>query len=954
MKKTVRLSLLLTLFAAVAIFGTFTANAADTFVQKEHFGYKKLSDYMTEDISAFSDAHRDTVEKTRQAIKKYGIQYGENDIIITWSDIESGDIDIPSKIDAYSVAAIENNLFNLKVYSSVKLPGTLKYLGDNNFRYSECEIVTNDGLVYFGDNNISNTNQSLFVPASVKYVGCMEPAVKQITVNAKNGSYTVLDGILYTKNMKTAVKATADAVKVVRLPSTVTALQTYAFTYGINTETVIVPPSVKSLGKHIFYGSDTALRNIYLPESIGIDENAIHRPTVNAGYNLRLFSFGETGDVYNYVLNRNVGQTGSSLLLYNDLTSITYNDGTYFEYYVDKNFDAIIKDCTAEEGTELKSFSIPNILGLFTVGGCEDSAFEGQNITEYKLDGESKCFSVVDGVLFSADGEKLISYPAGRSSASYIVPETTMTLGDYAFAAAKELVAVAMPKHITSYPWTVFKNCNEGLYIATIPDAVDKSTIKTKAVSYNSIMLTWTTVTNITEYRIERGTDPNKLSYLTTVKNMPYAVGSTCKYIDATATLGIKYYYAIYPIKRIGSANSVSGKFALPGVEGASALNVPIIKSISSPSYNTIKLSWNLIDGADQGYIVYRTTNGNNTGWKSIAVLNDSTASSYTDKTAVCGTKYYYTLRAVRGQIKSGYKKGGTACTATLTTPKIKSAVSASFSSVKLTWDKIAGATGYYLYRSTKSTSGWQKVASISGGGTVTYTDKSLTCGTTYYYTLRAYRSQSGKVFTSGFVAKGIAGKPVPNTPKLTSAVSVSYNSVKITWNAVNGANGYAVYRRVSGTRSWKYLKTVGSADLSYTDKGLVCGTTYEYTVKAYKNVSSVKVWGGYNTSGIKVVPVPATPNSLKAKVTNLNRITVSWNKISGANGYYVYRKTSKTGWQKIGVVNNGGTVSFVDKNAQYNTTYTYTVRAYRIENGEPVIGGFKASGVSCKMTYDA
>lgn len=950
MKKTIKLSVLTALAAVFALFGTLTAYADEV----PDFGYKKLSDYMTEDISEFSEAERLVIEKTRDIFNKYDIQYTNNDIIITSCNISADTLQLSTQIDGYNVVAVEDNVFNTSSYSSVTLPDSLVYLGDGNFTNAAFDITLNEGLVYFGDGNVSKQTETLYIPSTVKYVGCIEAAVGKITVSAQNEYYTVLDGVLYTKDMKTAVKATAEAPSVLQLPSTVLTLQKYAFAYGTGSETVVVPPSVKALGDYVFYVNDSAVRNIYLPEYISISDEAVQRPGSGANFQVRLFSFGVTADVYNYVMKRNNGQSGNARFLYNDLTEITYEDKTYFEYYVDKNFNAIISDCTAAEGTPLGVLTIPNKLGMFTVAGCEDSAFEGQNITEYRLEGESDCFAVVDGVLFSADKEKLICYPAGNSAKTYIVPDTTMSLGNYAFAATKNLIAVAMPKHISTYPWTVFKNSNEGLYIATIPDSVNKSSIKTSAVAYNSIKLTWDAVTNITEYRIYRGTEPSELEYFTTVKNMPYYTNSKCEYVDATVTLGIKYYYAIEPVKKLGTENTVTGKYELPGVAGTSALNIPVISSISSPAYNTIKFSWGLIDGADQGYIIYRTTKSDNTGWKAIATITDSRVNTYSDTTAVCGTKYYYTIRAVRGQIKSGYQKGGTACTAVLETPKIKSAAAASFSSVKLTWNKVAGASGYYLYRSSKSNSGWQKIATVSGGSTVSYTDKSLTCGTTYYYTLRTYRTQNGKTLTSGYVKTGIAGKPVPNTPKLTSAVSVSYNSVKVSWSAVTGANGYAIYRRVSGTTSWKHIKTVSSADISYVDKNLVCGTEYEYTVKAYKNVSSVKVWGGYNKTGIKVTPVPATPNSLKAKVTNLNCITVSWNKISGANGYYVYRKTSKTGWQLIGTVKSGSTVSFVDKNAQYNTTYTYTVRAYRVENGKTVRGGYKSSGVTCKMTYDA
>lgn len=70
--------------------------------------------------------------------------------------------------------------------------------------------------------------------------------------------------------------------------------------------------------------------------------------------------------------------------------------------------------------------------------------------------------------------------------------------------------------------------------------------------------------------------------------------------------------------------------------------------------------------------------------------------------------------------------------------------------------------------------------------------------------------------------------------PKLSKVVRVN-KSVKITWKKSKGASGYYVMRKTENS-SWKKIKTVkGGSKTSYTDKKVKSGTTYCYTVKAYK-----------------------------------------------------------------------------------------------------------------------
>lgn len=69
-----------------------------------------------------------------------------------------------------------------------------------------------------------------------------------------------------------------------------------------------------------------------------------------------------------------------------------------------------------------------------------------------------------------------------------------------------------------------------------------------------------------------------------------------------------------------------------------------------------------------------------------------------------------------------------------------------------------------------------------------------------------------------------------------------------IGWKAVNGADGYCVYRKDSIKGSYVLCKTISSgAVLTYTNTSLKQGNTYYYRVKAYKNVNGKKIYSCYS-----------------------------------------------------------------------------------------------------------
>ncbi|MCL2655790.1 MAG: hypothetical protein FWD65_08930 [Coriobacteriia bacterium] len=262
----------------------------------------------------------------------------------------------------------------------------------------------------------------------------------------------------------------------------------------------------------------------------------------------------------------------------------------------------------------------------------------------------------------------------------------------------------------------------------------------------------------------------------------------------------------------------------------------------------------------------------------------------------------------------------------------------AGASSVTVTWKPVSGVTGYYLYRKAGSATSWTRIATLASSVT-SYADKAVSGCTNYTYTLRAYKGAT----VSGYNATGVSATFVA-TPNLVS-VANGAGYTKLTWSKVAGVDGYRVYRKTAST-SWVLKATVkGSATVSYSDKTVASGTSYIYTVRAYKGANV----GGYKTAGITIryLTVPVLGSAKRYK-TGYNSIKVTWSGSKNADGYYVYRKSGSSAW--VRVANVGTTArSWVDATTKKGVTYTYTVRAWDKTGTVTSVSSYNATGVSFK-----
>ncbi len=167
---------------------------------------------------------------------------------------------------------------------------------------------------------------------------------------------------------------------------------------------------------------------------------------------------------------------------------------------------------------------------------------------------------------------------------------------------------------------------------------------------------------------------------------------------------------------------------------------------------------------------------------------------------------------------------------------------------IKLEWSKLENAQGYIIYRYSTATHKWDRLGSTKN---LVYYDRNLPSGTTQWYIVRGY------VILNGKTNMGPCDTSAPyKTTTLPGAVnfklsSASKGQVDITWSTVTGATSYAVYYKTSANGKWQRLTVTKS--LKYSKTGFKSGSTYYFTVRAYRQYGSTGYPGAYSAKTVKV-----------------------------------------------------------------------------------------------------
>lgn len=375
----------------------------------------------------------------------------------------------------------------------------------------------------------------------------------------------------------------------------------------------------------------------------------------------------------------------------------------------------------------------------------------------------------------------------------------------------------------------------------------------TGEVTEEGILLSWNAVSGVEYYDVQKlGTDGIWHQLIATEET---------SVIDDVVEYGSTYTYRVVAIKS-GDENTDTFKSAYSEelVISLEKLAAPTSFKVVNNGYTQLKLTWESVMGAE-GYQIYRSKTNKTGSFIKVATV---TGEKYINKNLTTDTKYYYKIRSYAGDEVSDFTEVKSA-TPKVLTPKMKKTANAAGNYVKVSWTKPAGAHGYYVYRKQGADGTWKRIGTVKDPDTTSYKDTTATGR--YYYAVRAYKKVNGKTYTS-LRANSIQASVLKKAKVSSVKQKGSERAVTVTWEKVNNATGYQVYKKIGKNGSWKLAKTTGKDARSYSSE-IPQGTYTYWKVRAIRKINDVTTYALFSDSKSFIFATPKFSYELSTNYGN-------------------------------------------------------------------------------------
>jgi len=328
---------------------------------------------------------------------------------------------------------------------------------------------------------------------------------------------------------------------------------------------------------------------------------------------------------------------------------------------------------------------------------------------------------------------------------------------------------------------------------------------------------------------------------------------------ELTLSSGVSWSYALIEgidnvvinsgedvVLHMNAGDAATITFSQEEIEPA-PVNAPANLKAAKESSTSIKVNWEKASDA-AGYEVW-FADAANAAYKMAVSTTDS---SYIHKSLTAGKTYYYKVRSYKKVNGKAYYSNYTNVVS-VTLPAVDHGIvpptgiktaSMGATSIEVSWKKVTGASGYEVSRSNSRNGAYKAVTTV-GAGKVSYIDKNLTKGKTYYYKIRAYKTINGsKVYSS--YSSIVKRKAALSKPVLT--VKAKTRKAQLKWKKVAGATKYEIYRANSKKGKYKKVKTVSGKKISFINKKLTKGKKYYYKIRAVQKIGKKTYRSAYST----------------------------------------------------------------------------------------------------------
>ena len=163
-----------------------------------------------------------------------------------------------------------------------------------------------------------------------------------------------------------------------------------------------------------------------------------------------------------------------------------------------------------------------------------------------------------------------------------------------------------------------------------------------------------------------------------------------------------------------------------------------------------------------------------------------------------------------------------------------------------------------------------------------------------------------------------------------------SLTTVGLSWDAINDATGYELYRSIGSEDSWGKIKTVYTNSAS--NLNLSTGYTYYYRVRPLFT-TQFGTYSGSFSDAVFTCFEDTKPENLTVKKASSSSVRLEWSRVEGADHYELYREINQSGlWSKV--KNISGEIGS-NLNLEVGNTYSYKIRAVFVASNKTYTGEF-------------
>ncbi len=448
-----------------------------------------------------------------------------------------------------------------------------------------------------------------------------------------------------------------------------------------------------------------------------------------------------------------------------------------------------------------------------------------------------------------------------------------------------------------------------------------------KAVSTGSVELSWEPVQDGIRYYIYRYISQTDVEEIGTTTDTSFAVDGLA--IDST------YYFKINAVSEDGS--DVSAFSPTVNIKSISIPPRPENLKAQAASTGSIKLSWDNCEGAER-YNIYKYISSTD-----LEYIGTTESTSYLVSDLAIDSTYYFKVEATSDNEKQVSEKSysvSAKCESIPPVPRNAKAVAASTGTIRVLWDESNGADHYNIYQFISATD-----LKLLGSTKETYYDVTgLSVGIKYFFKVEAV-SADGKDISAKTNSVNAVCESIPAIPQNVNAeTSAKPYTVLLSWDPVDEATGYEVYRYMSAETGYSPVGTTVSTSYEYT--GIQGGTSGLFVVLAFKKDGDNILKSKFSSSVRGTATKLSSPQNVTAKATESGEITVSWDKLKGADRYNVYRyDPDEKRYVKVGSTDK---TIFSISQLKANTIYTFRIEPVTVIDNIELLGE-RSAIVSCK-----